>query len=611
MDYDFFESLGQDPELEAEILSVLKIQPPTPGLETAETLGGVLGDPTLEAIVKKTGRPSLLIWQGIYEEPKLDLWRARLDNARDDIQKAIAATGRIEIKGRQTHVGTAWLIRDNIAVTNRHVASIFAQPRNGLFEIVRDSSGQSATVVVDFLSELDNPNSREARVTDVLYIASKYAGEPDVAFLVLDETADLPEPARLGDDTELTKHPDDALATIGYPAFDSRNNADDQQRIFGGSYNVKRLAPGLVQDLRPSTIAHDCTTLGGNSGSMVLSLKQGGAVGLHFSGAEGDENRAVRISKVVELLDRALGGELDGAGNGAAGDTEVEAPKPVLNGRGGYVSDGFLGDGVVVPAPQPIGAESVLTALKSSDGDDSPQFELKYHNFSSWMHKDRRLPALTAVNIDGTVAKGVKRANDRWFTDDRIEEHEQIGNELYKGNALDRGHLVRRLDPAWGELSEEAVIDTFHYTNCAPQHEALNRREWLALEDHILESSKTHGFKACVFTGPIFSNDDPTYRGVQLPQAFWKIVATLHTSDDESEPALATSAYVLSQEELLVGIGLEFAFGEFRTFQAPISRVSKLANLAVHPNLVAADTMKGDEEGLGYRTIWTLDDVLV
>ena len=33
------------------------------------------------------------------------------------------------------------------------------------------------------------------------------------------------------------------VAVIGYPALDSRNDEADQQRIFDGIYNVKRLAP--------------------------------------------------------------------------------------------------------------------------------------------------------------------------------------------------------------------------------------------------------------------------------------------------------------------------------------------------------------------------------
>ena len=85
----------------------------------------------------------------------------------------------------------------------------------------------------------------------------------------------------------------------------------------------------------------------------------------------------------------------------------------------------------------------------------------------------------------------------------------QVGNELYKRNPLDRGHLVRRLDPAWGNTREEAVQaadDTFFYTNSTPQHSRLNQREWLRLEEYILDNAATHDLKVSVFTGPVSRN---------------------------------------------------------------------------------------------------------
>lgn len=617
MSDDFLESFGGDPELEAELRELIERAVPVvpAGLEATPGLSGqIRADPGLEAIVRRYGRPSLLIFRDTYESANSAIWRQRLDAHQEAIEHAIRATGRIEVKGiKKTHLGTAWMIEDNIAVTNRHVASIFARERNGVFEIGQDATGQPLRVVVDFVSELDNTAANEIDITEVLYIASKFGGEPDVAFLLLDTTAAVPAAAVLADDK--LSHPQELVATVGYPAFDSRNNAADQQRIFGGRYNVKRLAPGFVQELRPATITHDCTTLGGNSGSLLLSLEQGGVIGLHYSGVEGDENRAVRVSEVRRLLDRALGRSDDGPtpapGPGDGPGDHTEAPKPLLEDRVGYVADDFLGAGISVPAPRPLDdADEVLTARTDSDAGVDVH-ELTYHHFSSWMHAERKLPLVTAANIDGEFAKGVKRKNDRWFLDDRIPHDAQVGEELYSHNALDRGHLVRRLDPAWGDLAAAAVVDTFHFTNCAPQHEALNRREWLALEDHILESAKTHGFKACVFTGPKFTDDDPTYRGVKLPQAFWKIVVTLREPDGPGEePTLGSSGYILSQEELIAD--LEFAFGAFRTFQVPVDRIRKLALLDIDQALLDADAMlRSGTEGVGYRTIWDVADVVL
>ena len=41
------------------------------------------------------------------------------------------------------------------------------------------------------------------------------------------------------------------VAVIGYPAFDPRNDAEVQNRVFHGVYNAKRLQPGLLRRRRP------------------------------------------------------------------------------------------------------------------------------------------------------------------------------------------------------------------------------------------------------------------------------------------------------------------------------------------------------------------------
>ena len=43
---------------------------------------------------------------------------------------------------------------------------------------------------------------------------------------------------------------------------------------------------------------------------------------------------------------------------------------------------------------------------------------------------------------------------------------------------------------------------------------------WAELEDYLLNSADTQGFRASVFTGPVFAPEDPPYRGVRLPAAY-------------------------------------------------------------------------------------------
>jgi endonuclease G len=197
---------------------------------------------------------------------------------------------------------------------------------------------------------------------------------------------------------------------------------------------------------------------------------------------------------------------------------------------------------------------------------------LHYTHFSIVMSKSRRLAYYTVVNIDGNQLIDIQRSNDQWFFDPRIERGYQCGPELYSGNSLDRGHLVRRRDPVWGEKAEEANRNTFHFTNCSPQHAFLNQKTWLELENYILDHAENDKLRVTVFTGPVFRTDDMLYRGVQIPAEFWKVVVMV-----KADGTLSATAYLQTQKNLIEN--LEFAYGAYKTYQVPISHIEKLTDL--------------------------------
>jgi endonuclease G len=189
------------------------------------------------------------------------------------------------------------------------------------------------------------------------------------------------------------------------------------------------------------------------------------------------------------------------------------------------------------------------------------------------MNKARKLAFFTAVNIDGARLQALKRAADRWFFDPRIDREFQMGPEVYSKNDLDRGHLVRRLDPVWGSRAAEANEDTFHFTNCSPQHKNLNQKTWQELEDYILRNADVHNLRVSVFTGPVFRADDMLYRDkFQIPAEFWKVVVMV-----KQDGKLSATAYLQTQKNLI--IDLEFAFGEYKTYQVPVTRIEALTGL--------------------------------
>jgi endonuclease G, mitochondrial len=580
-----------------------------PGSVSVDAARSVIEDPPdrpfdfgLEAIILVMGRPVLLVKDDDYDLTTLetDTWRSRLELARPGLKSGILSIGRVDLDNnpRFDWVGTGWVVADDVVVTNRHVAAEFARRKGDGFVFQTSFLGQMGARI-DFKEELDGPASAEFRVAEVLHIEDQSG--PDMAFLRVDwGSAEKRTPIRLATSTQTGR----GVAVIGYPAKDSRTRIpDEMDRIFGSVYNVKRLAPGDVTAVKEQEqlINHDCTTLGGNSGSSVLDLETGEAVALHFAGRERDRNFAVPAPTVRARLEQLLASDTTGRTVVTTPSPDAEKPLTLadLQGRTGY-EGGFLGQPVNHPGLQPELANSLAPVTGRDDG------ILDYTHYSVRMHRFRRLAMYTAVNIDGASARNVRRQRDKWNMDPRLDPQYQVGNELYERNKLDRGHLVRRLDPAWGdtfESAEAAALDTFFYTNCAPQHERHNQGLWLGIEDHILGNADVRDLRVSVFSGPIFRDSDRRYREFLIPEDYWKVVAMVN---DETG-RLSVTAYVVSQRDFMDD--LEFAFGPFMTYQVPVATIEEQTRLDFG-SLKEFDPL-ARTEGLPIRRLETLADIVL
>jgi endonuclease G len=258
-----------------------------------------------------------------------------------------------------------------------------------------------------------------------------------------------------------------------------------------------------------------------------------------------------------------------------------------------------------------LGVDAAMPRI--SEARAAASIELDYVHFTVVLNPERRFAAVTGVNIDGAHLVTLGR-DDRWVFDERISADLQAGPDVYANNDLDRGHLVRRNDPVWGspEVAARANTDTFRFTNAAPQASGFNqsRELWVGLEDHVLEHARAHELKLSVFTGPVFDDDDPPYRGIRIPLKFWKIAAW-STGD-----ALATTGFVVDQSPLVDIDKLPRApgavppLGPFRTFQVPIAEIVALTGL-VMPELAQAENLPRSVAAAGWRPITSPADILV
>lgn len=343
-------------------------------------------------------------WVG---EPESHSWSETIAAARDRINAALPAVGRIELtNSEQTWVGTGWLIDAGIIVTNRHVAAEFARPDGtGAFVFRRGFSSGTISSAIDFLEEENRADADEHPIDRVLLICDNY----DVAFLRVTPAAGkgpLPNPITLAEEVAV----DMSIGAIGYPAKDP--SIDDQQlvlQIFGDVYEKKRFAPGKIKSVDDDLLRHDCSTLGGNSGSVLIDLDSGKAVGLHYGGFfDNSANVAVPASKLRELLAeaQALASRPAQAAAETASSLPLAASAPLADGqvlrfnlsvpielvlRMGVPSLGHVPAGVVTLTPAAAPLDAAVKAVKDmlAGRDDVLEIRPGWRFKNGWITDER------------------------------------------------------------------------------------------------------------------------------------------------------------------------------------------------------------------------------
>jgi endonuclease G, mitochondrial len=352
----------------------------------------------------------------------------------------------------------------------------------------------------------------------------------------------------------------------------------------------------------------------------------------------------------------------DGAASTSTGEKAIK-PSTEYGDRSGYKST-FIG-GHAVPLPELSVAQKRDAARnrQAEPGDDP--FELKYHHFSVVMNKRRKLALFTACNIDGSQSKNVDRktgkvtvlrpddphlealeaegaeASEKWYADERIADEEQTDQSLYDeqdvpgfpdrqspariARMLQRGHLVRRMDPAWG-TDKQALLadaDTFHFANCTPQVGFFNMgtaarlrlpcagggQLWRALENHVLRNAVADKLRACCFTGPVLKDSDLPWRGIKIPLKFWKVVVWTQGGQLRSLAMMADQKPVIDALRGLPEAASDAeAFdqlGRVRDFLSTISAVERATGLSFGRAVRDADIRSGE----GTRVVRDFEEV--
>ena len=256
----------------------------------------------LEGIVIGNGlRPAIDIEKDTFD-PLPAIWDD-INGARANMTPLIRSVGRLNVSGHPkiSFAGTAFVCGRDLLLTNRHVAEEFMSAATGSSNL-RFKLGMSADV--DTKEEVDSADTRLLKCTGEGAVSTEW----DVALLRVEGLPAEIEPVPLSSASPNSFSGRTAM-TIGYPGFDEAENLIEQMLIFRSVFNKKRLLPGKFTDIfavqsyghSVKALAHDCTTLGGSSGSIVIDVATLKVFGVHFGGESGVRNYCVPTWNLAEI----------------------------------------------------------------------------------------------------------------------------------------------------------------------------------------------------------------------------------------------------------------------------------------------------------------------
>jgi endonuclease G len=601
----------------------------------------------LEAIVMKENRPVVFVRGNSYDDVGESWTSLNTPEVKTRLSGLFPLIGRIELPTSTLvpYAGTGFVVGKGLIATNRHVAEEFSR---GLGLTIQYRGGDAAIDFKRQVDTPEDDHTAYLTVRGVEMIHPYWdMALLQVDGLPTDKMLNLAvrSPEELVNHKIVAvgypaPDPRNDLA-LQNKIFEGVYYV---KRLQPGVLRARAKVLSFENEVNAMT--HDASTLGGNSGSAIIDVDSGEVVALHFGGEYLKANYAVPMYELARDSRRSLGMEAPGAPAQASPSPQPSAPsvplqspqttaaddgettwivplrvtvsvgtptrlRPIVRSVGAVADQtasagveaeegvvvnqdysdrpgydpNFL-DSLKVPLPAISSAMEQDTATVQPDAQkNGDPFELAYYHYSVYMNKRRRTAWFSAANIDGDRRQPIgKREGDRWYLDTRIDRSEQLGQEAYE-HGIDRGHLTRRDDTAWGDDVKSATAannDTFHFTNCALQASPFNRGKdrWQGLEQFLLEQhAKKDRRRMTMITGPLFSPNDPVYKNdrmkysVRCPLQYWKVCVLIRRDDTP-----AATGFILGQEDIQDLPGFEAVFDVAAT-QIKIANLEKKTGL--------------------------------
>lgn len=133
--------------------------------------------------------------------------------------------------------------------------------------------------------------------------------------------------------------------------------------------------------------------------------------------------------------------------------------------------------------------------------------------------KEGKLGRSNDFRVDPKITTGSAEQED-YFLVSQSED----GKTIYDGFGYDRGHLAPSADFRW---SQQALSESYYYSNMAPQLPQFNREDWVHLENVLRKYVIDNNQALLVVTGSVLNDELKVQKrsknGIKIPNYFYKV----------------------------------------------------------------------------------------
>lgn len=201
-------------------------------------------------------------------------------------------------------------------------------------------------------------------------------------------------------------------------------------------------------------------------------------------------------------------------------------------------------------------------------------------------NKDKKIPNWVAYELTKQKTQGNIKRNER-FIADPVVKGGMANNSDYSRSGFDKGHMAPAADMKW---SNEAMKESFYFSNVCPQHLELNRRKWKTLEDKVREWAVADS-AILIICGPVTNKKSPVIgkSRVTVPSKFFKVILSLHGSTPKA------IGFIFKNER---------AIAPLRNYAVSIDSIEQLTGLDFFSSL--PDSLENEIESRIDTTLWSI-----